>query len=511
MKVVFVGGGAHRHLGILRGAMARKPIFDRGEIVLYDIAQPRAEAMGRMVMKTPEFAALSCKATWDASLERALDGADAVSVVLMAGSPRSFALGNLASQKHGFMSSDQLSPNGAFLALKGGPILMDVARKMERLCPDAWLIDFANPVAVLSAAVNNHTRIRCLGVCAGYQNHAWDLPRLMGRDELCHEFDLHVAGVNHLSFILGGTYHGQDIYQLLAKHLTPDWRPPRYQAWWSAVTKRNITYGLRRLIELFHKFGVVIFSTEGDGMAHLFYEQMMARNKTRLTRAGIEAGLKHGPTARAEADRRFRALLDRALDAGFWAEHWKTDFAFRREDHDIIVKILSALAGVGEEKIVTSHPNKGAFRDAPPASERVIPSSSRNLASRAPWTDASASLGMTREGQATPSDAVSGGAVDGFKDRTVLEYSQLLSHDCFRPADRYTIPDCFHGTISALATHQTLLGDAIATEDPRTLYHALYAYPVKHNTHAAHALYRDLLAINRDEIPRAFQATAAYF
>ncbi len=461
MKVVFIGGGAHRHLGIIRGAMARKPIFDGGEIVLYDIAQPRAEAMGRMLMKAPEFAEISCKVTWDASLERALDGADAVSVVLMAGSPRSFALGNLASQKHGFMASDQLSPNGAFLALKGGPILMNIARKMEKLCPDAWLIDFANPVAVLSAAVNNHTRIPCLGVCAGYQNHAWDLPRLMGRDELDHGFDLHVAGVNHLSFILRGTYRGQDLYKLLARHLTPDWRPPRFKPWWNATTRRNIIYGLRRLVELFHKFDVVIFSTEGDGMAHLFYEHMQARNKTRLTRAGIEAGLKAAAKSREEADRRFCALLDQDLNADFWANHWKTDFAFRREDHDIIVKVLSALAGVGEEKIVASHPNKGA--------------------------------------------------VDGFKDRTVLEYSQLLSKKRFRAAGRYVIPDAFHGTISALATHQTLLGDAIATEDPRTLYHALYAYPVKHNTRAARALYRDLLAINRDEIPRAFQEAGDYF
>ncbi|HPD16794.1 MAG TPA: hypothetical protein PLE19_17745 [Planctomycetota bacterium] len=461
MKAVFVGGGAHRHLGILRGAMARQGIFDGGEIALVDLNLPRAEAMGRMLRKTPEYAALSCKVTWTASLDRALDGADAVSVVLMAGSPRSFALGHLASQKHGFMSSDQLSPNGAFLALKGGPILMSIARKMERRCPEAWLIDFANPVAVLSAAVNNHTKIRCLGVCAGYQNHAWDLPRLMGRDELCHDFVLDVAGVNHLSFILGGTYRGQDLYKLLAKHLTPDWRPPRYQPWWNAVTKQNITYGLRRLVELFHKFGVVIFSTEGDGMAHLFYEQMMARNQTRLTRAGIEAGLRYGPKAREEADRRFRALLDRDLDAAFWAEHWKSDFAFRREDHDIIVKILSALAGLGEERIVASHPHRGA--------------------------------------------------VDGFKDRTVLEYSQLLGARRFRAAGRYAIPDAFHGTISALATHQTLLGDAIATEDPRTLYHALYAYPVRHNSPAAHALYRDLLEINRDEIPKAFQGAAAYF
>jgi alpha-galactosidase/6-phospho-beta-glucosidase family protein len=461
VKVVFVGGGAHRHLPILRSALARKPIFDGGEIVLYDINQPRAEAVGRMVVKTPEYAAVGCKVTWDTTLERALDGADAVSVILMAGSPRSFALGNLASQRHGFMSSDQLSPNGAFLALKGGPILMNIARKMEKLCPHAWLLDFANPVAVLSAAINNHTKIRALGVCAGYSNHGWDLMRLMGKDEECTEFDLHVAGVNHCSFILRGSLHGQDLYQLLADHLTKDWRPPKLMRIWGPVARRNMRYGLERLVELLHKFGVVIFSTEFDGMAHLFYEQMHERNKTHLTRAAVEAGLRNAPKAREEADRRFCAWLDQPLDADFWASQARKDFLFRRADNDIIVKILTGLAGVRREKIVTSHPSKGA--------------------------------------------------VVGFKGRTVLEYSQLLYKDSFKPAGRYEIPDPFHGTITSLATHQTLLGDAIATEDPRTLFHALYAYPVKHNTRAAWALYRDLLEINREEIPEAFQKARDYF
>ncbi len=462
MKVVFVGGGAHRHLGIIRSAMAAGSLFEGGEIHLYDIDVPRAEAMGRMLMKTPEYAGISCKVAWGASLDEALDGADAVSVVLMAGSRRSFALGDLASQKHGFMSSDQLSPNGAFLALKGGPILMNIARKLERLSPDAWIIDFANPVAVLSAAVNNHTKIRALGVCGGYTNHCWDLARLMGKDEECFDFDVEVAGVNHLSFILRGKLGGRDLYEVLGEHLTPDWRPPKFQPHWNAVTRRNIRFALWKLVELYHKFGVVIFSTEGDGMAHLFYEEMYEMNRRPMpTRAAILKSTSAPDPGRQEANRQFCAFLEQDLDAEFWASHWKKDWNFRRADNDIIVKILRGLGGTREEKIVTSHPSRGA--------------------------------------------------VDGFKDRTVLEYSQTLKKGRLRPYGNLAVPDAFHGLISSLATHQTLLGDAIGTEDPRALHRALFAYPIQQNTKAARALYRDLLEINRDEIPASFQKARDLF
>jgi len=54
MKAVFVVGGSHRLLGILRGAMTEPKVFNNGEIYLHDLNGGRAEALGRMLMKTPE-------------------------------------------------------------------------------------------------------------------------------------------------------------------------------------------------------------------------------------------------------------------------------------------------------------------------------------------------------------------------------------------------------------------------------------------------------------------------
>ena len=99
------------------------------------------------------------------------------------------------------------------------------------------------------------------------------------------------------------------------------------------------------------------------------------------------------------------------------------------------------------------------------------------------------------------------GAVDGFKARTVLEYSQWLGADGVRPVENLAIPDVYHGVMTSLATHQTLLGDAIATEDPRLLYEALYAFPVEQNTRNYWAMCGEMLEICKGEIAEGFQGT----
>ncbi len=349
-----------------------------------------------------------------------------------------------------------MSPNGAFLAIKGAAVLLDVAKQMARRCPAATLVDFANPVAVLSGMVNNHTPVSALGVCAGYTNHQWDLSRLMGRDEAGGGFDVDVAGVNHLSFIVGGTAAGRDLFATLDRHTGRGWRPPRLSKAWPAVVRRSIAGGLRDLIRFRRELGVLIFSTEGDGMMHLHYDEVLAEKLKAFrpaTRAQLAGQLRAAAAARAEADRQFRSHLDRDLDAAFWDHGWRqpgTAWA-QRQDGDIFVQLMAGLSGTRRVKVVTSRPN--------------------------------------------------GGAVDGFTDRTVVEYSQVIENGTVTAAGRYAVPPAVHGVVAALADYQTLLGDALATNDPRLLARALLAYPVQPYSRAARRLCRDLTAINLDQMP----------
>ena len=462
MKVVFVGGGALRHLSTLRAALAEQAIFQDGEICLYDLNRARAQAMGRMIMKTPEYAQVRCKVTWDRPLDKALEGADAVSVVLLGGTRELHAVSEAACRHRGFIGSDNLSPAGTILALKTAPILVDLAARMRRRCPDAWLLEFANPVPILSSLVNNHTPIKAMGICAGYTNHQWDVARLLGTDEQRRDIDVQVAGVNHMSFILHGKVGDADLFATLKRRLHAGWKMSPLGPWWSAGMKRMITRSVRALAKTYQELGLLVFSTEGDGLAHLLGKAWCPPGDNpaaRLSLAAVRRDVQRSMQHRAAEDIRFRELLDRELDESFWAEHWKSDAVFKRED-DIFVEILRGVAQVRPVKIVTSRPN--------------------------------------------------GDAVTGMPQAVVLEYSQVLHGKTIRPAERVAIPALAQGLVGAWAAHQTLVADAIAAQDGKLLAQALSAYPVRPYSSDIRGLFRQLIKLNESALPRFAQESSEY-
>lgn len=472
MKIVFFGGGGLRTLELARIVLERVPDLRGGEIALYDLDAARLEAMATMIRRSPECAAAEATVAWSTRLEEMLPGADMVSLSLMAMSGETFGRCGAACSRHGFLASDQISPSGAFLALPGGKIALECARAMEKHCPDAWLIIRANPVPVLSAAVNNHTRIKALGICDGFTNHMFDLPRLTGRDEMDEDFDVDVAGLNHGSLILRGKYHGEDVWTYLERFIGPGWEPRQFQlgeqpvphhahapGWtYTEAQLRQLDFALRHMVDMYWKHGVTVFSNEGDGTAYLWYEEQKewsAPYQHQATEEEIRAGAQRNRERRAEQDKEFQALARGELPAGYWKEFSAYDRA------QITVRIARALGGDGPQKIAASRPTEGA--------------------------------------------------VDGFKARTVLEYSQWLGADGVRPVEDLYIPDVYHGVMTSLATHQTLLGDAIATEDPRLLYEALYAFPVEQNTRNYWAMCGEMLEICKGEIAEGFQGAKGYW
>jgi alpha-galactosidase/6-phospho-beta-glucosidase family protein len=451
VKAVFIGGGAHRLFPILRSALAEPGIFDDGEINLYDLDHRRAQVMGELLKRTPEYRARKARIVWGTSLDEALEGASVVGVVLMAGSPLSFALGNAACFKAGFIGSDNVSPNGAFLGIKTAPILLDIARRMERLCPDAWLADFANPVAVMSAMINRHTRIQALGICGGFTNHCWDLNRVLyGRDECGDAFRVEPAGVNHLSFIVRGSVGAKDLFAELDAMLKGDWTLPSLDALRNSEQRQNITRSITNLVRFYRDLGVLIFSTEPDGMAHLYHDEYVAQRARAFdfSRSGIEARLKADAAARSGANRAFEAHLDGGLDDAFWKE-LEPKSPLNRVSDDIFLRVLRGASGVAPTSLVTSRLNQGA--------------------------------------------------VEGLPNDVAVEYAQVLFRKEIKPEGSCRVPSVVHGLIDSLAVHQTMLADACATEDPRLLAHALLAYPVRPYARETRALYRELIEINRNE------------
>lgn len=164
----------------------------------------RAEAVGRLIKRCPEYEKVNCEVVWTDDLDRAFEGTDLFYLTTAILSEPSDTLALQAAVRHNILYSDNLPINGAFLGARGGGMVMSFARKMEKYCPDAMMLVFANPIASFAAAVSNYTKIKALGICAGFTNHRWDLLRICGRDEYDEGWRVDSAGVNHLAFILRG-------------------------------------------------------------------------------------------------------------------------------------------------------------------------------------------------------------------------------------------------------------------------------------------------------------------
>jgi alpha-galactosidase/6-phospho-beta-glucosidase family protein len=429
LNVVFVGGGSLRLVPILRALMQTPGLMDGASIRLVDLQLDRAEAVGTMIRRSPEFKNTNCQVTWTDDMDRALDGADVLYVTMAMKREPSDHLARKLSADYNYMYTDQLSINGAFLCARGGPLIMNFARKMEKYCPDALMLLFCNPVQAFATAVTNHTKIKALGICGGYSNHRWDLARICGRDICDTGWDVVAAGVNHFSFILRGTYQGRKLEDVIDETIAGDWAPIEI-----ATSNQNeaIRVKLQQLVNIYKRFGHFIFSTEPEGLGFLHHSQTILDQKE-------EAAIKLAGFDVAETPRQLQAEMEanfaefRKLAMGAEEPDWTPEYYKNRltgvATGDITVPILKAIAGMEKMRITASHPNINQ-------------------------------------------------AVRGLPEGAALEYTMDLDGKSITPVEDLYIPSPFQGIISACSEHQTLLAKAIATNDGKAFADALEAFPM---------------------------------
>jgi len=428
MNLVFLGGGSLRILPIVRALLQTPEVFHGGSIRLVDLKLERAQAVGTLIMRSPEFRNVRCEVTWTSDLDRALDGADLFYLTTAIEREPSASQALQAACKYGYLHSDQLSINGSFLAARAGNMVMNFARKMEKYCPEAMMLIFANPVPVFSAAVTNYTKIRALGICEGFGNHRWDLSRICGRDRYESDWNVVAAGVNHLSFILRGEYQGRNMDEVLGENLAADWQPMPITSY---DCGDRILEGLQKLVDIYRRFRTMVFSSEPDGMAHILWSWGLEQQQQLLARRSKDF---NPDTLAADSLRRveqqFADFISIAASSSEpdWNPSISKNRFFGVDFTEISVPIIRALAGLETMRITASHPNRGAVRD--------------------------------------------------FPDQAALEYTMDLHGKSIIPVENQYIPSPFKGLIASLSEHQTLMADAIAQQDGRIFADALEAYPM---------------------------------
>jgi alpha-galactosidase len=226
VKVTLIGAGSTVFARTLIGDVLSFPeLADGLTIWLMDIDEDRLRATERMTSTAGP------KVTVEATLDRraALDGADYVLTMFQVGGYRPATVTDFdVPKRFGLRQTigDTVGIGGIMRGLRTIPVLLDVCRDMEDVCPDAVLLQYVNPMAILCWAVARASPIRTVGLCHSVQGTARDLAADLGVDRL----DYRCAGINHLAFYLELTHRGRDVYpELRAKRDIPDWNRVRYE------------------------------------------------------------------------------------------------------------------------------------------------------------------------------------------------------------------------------------------------------------------------------------------
>ena len=149
-------------------------------------------------------------ATGTTDRRRALAGADYVVVNISTGGFASMRPDLEIPARYGVMQSvgDTVGPGGIVRAQRNIPVFLDIARDMEELCPDAWLLNLTNPMTTICRALTRESSVRTVGLCHEITITQFLLSLLLGASFL--ELTPTVAGVNHLPFITKLDVAGDD-------------------------------------------------------------------------------------------------------------------------------------------------------------------------------------------------------------------------------------------------------------------------------------------------------------
>jgi alpha-galactosidase len=215
VKIAFIGAGS---FGFTRGLVRdilTFPLLKGATIALMDIDPERLNAIKRAIDRI--VAEGHYPATVVATQDRAeaLKGADAVICTILAGGVKVWRHDIEIPKRYGVDTNvgDTRGPSGIFRALRTIPVMLDICRDMERYCPQAILLNYTNPMAMLCRAMQRETSIQVSGLCHSVQGTAEMLARWIGAP--MEEITYVCAGINHMAWYVEYKWKGQDAYPLL--------------------------------------------------------------------------------------------------------------------------------------------------------------------------------------------------------------------------------------------------------------------------------------------------------
>ncbi len=219
-KIAFLGAGSFGFTrGLVRDILTFPELAD-SELWLMDIDQERLDFIKTAVDRIIDAGKYPAKVTATTNRQQALDGADGVVITILQGGPEIFRTDIEIPKKYGVDTNigDTRSVSGFFRACRTMPVMLDFARDIERLCPNAIVLNYTNPMAMLCRGMQGETNIQVSGLCHSVQGTAHMLANWIGAP--MNEVTYMCAGINHQAWYLDFKWNGKDAYPLIKEAIT---------------------------------------------------------------------------------------------------------------------------------------------------------------------------------------------------------------------------------------------------------------------------------------------------
>jgi len=278
-RITIIGGGSFQWTPKLLVDVVNAPLLADTEIVLHDIDPKPLPRMVELAQHLSGIRGARVTASCTTDRRAALAGAEFVVVNISTGGFASMRHDLEIPERHGIRQpvGDTVGPGGVMRALRNIPVFLDIARDVEAVCPDAWLLNLTNPMTAICRALTRETPVKTVGLCHEITITQYLLSLLLDVSFL--DLTVTVAGVNHLPFIASLDVAGADGFELLRAVIAdadrradeplamaiPDGLGFRKRSAGPHWTKGDLLDNWRVKLELFERFGVL----PGAGDRHL--------------------------------------------------------------------------------------------------------------------------------------------------------------------------------------------------------------------------------------------------
>ncbi|MFD9462272.1 6-phospho-beta-glucosidase [Streptomyces sp. NPDC060027] len=208
MRLTILGGGGFR-VPLVYGAL----LGDRAEgrvtrVVLHDLDAGRLSAVARVLAEQAAGDPDAPEVTVTTDLDEALRGADFVFSAIRVGGLEGRAADERVALDQGVLGQETVGAGGIAYGLRTVPVAVDIARRVARLAPDAWVINFTNPAGLVTEAMSRHLGDRVIGICDSPVGLGRRIARVLGADP--REAWIDYVGLNHLGWVRGLRVAGRD-------------------------------------------------------------------------------------------------------------------------------------------------------------------------------------------------------------------------------------------------------------------------------------------------------------